>query len=179
MADTGIPARYADGRNEGHSAMARASADRPFKPYVYRGGETEPPAVTAARERARAFQARTAQAAAALAARLDTLAGLDAGPGPEWYRERDAEDADDMRGQEPAASMPPVRVPPLSLALVPDDGELAELEAARDRYHAAHDALNAPPEPPAAAVQPPAPARRHRACGYLMTSAGHRAVCGG
>ena len=165
--------RWADRGDDTRSVMARASDSRPFKPYVYNGtGHDIYRGVTGYLEDVRR---------PAVMRHEESMP--DVGPSPEWRRERDAEDADDLRGKEPAASVPPVRVPrpapPLSLALVPDDGELAELEAARDRYHAAQDALNAPPEPPAAPVQPPAPARRHRACGYLMTSAGHRAVCGG
>jgi hypothetical protein len=39
------------------TATTRAAYGLPFKPYVYRGGETEPSAVTAARERHRALDA--------------------------------------------------------------------------------------------------------------------------
>jgi hypothetical protein len=42
---------------DNRSALGRASDDRPFKPYVYRGGDLEPPAVIAARERYQAHKA--------------------------------------------------------------------------------------------------------------------------
>ena len=63
----------------GRSDMARASDALPFKPYVYRGGEKEPPAVTAARERHQAASAEIALRAA--------LIVPDPAPGWEWYRE--------------------------------------------------------------------------------------------
>jgi hypothetical protein len=44
---------------DGRSAMSRASDGRPFKPYVYGGGDREPGAVAAARERHRALNDRT------------------------------------------------------------------------------------------------------------------------
>jgi hypothetical protein len=63
----------------GQSAMTRVSYGRPFKPYVYGGGEKEPPAVTAARERHRQLNARIE------AARAEVMP--DPEPGYEWYRE--------------------------------------------------------------------------------------------
>jgi|HubBroStandDraft_6_1064221.scaffolds.fasta_scaffold00062_117 hypothetical protein len=173
MTDAGIPARWADRPQDGRSAMARASDARPFKPYVYKGGgEDAYRGVTGYLEEVRRRIAYHEENAP------------DIGPSPEWYRERAAEDADDLRGLTPAATTPPVRVPPpappLSLALVPDDGELADLESARDRYHAAQDTLNAPPEPvPLAAPPPVTAATRCRACGYLTSAAGHRVMCDG
>jgi len=44
------------------------------KPYVYRGGEQEPPEVTAARERHRVLNAEIEQARAVLDARMEALA---------------------------------------------------------------------------------------------------------
>jgi hypothetical protein len=67
----------------GQSPMTRASNGRPFKPYVYNGGEKEPAAVTAARGRHRALNA------ALEAAEIMP----DISPGPEWYRELADEDA--------------------------------------------------------------------------------------
>lgn len=67
----------------GQSAMARVSYGRPFKPYVYGGGEKEPAAVTAARERHRALNA---------ALEAEEIMP-DIGPGLEWYRELDDENA--------------------------------------------------------------------------------------
>jgi hypothetical protein len=115
----------------GQSAMARASGGRPFKPYVYRGGE--PAAVTAARERHRALNA------AAEAARAGE-AMPDPAPGWEWYRELAAEDevaelaAGRDRYQAAMAAVPGPREPdpppappprygaqPLQAVRVPDD----------------------------------------------------------
>lgn len=60
---------------DGRSSLARASDGRPFKPYVYRGGDREPPAVTAARERHRALNAEIARKIEQAAARLDAQDG--------------------------------------------------------------------------------------------------------
>jgi hypothetical protein len=68
----------------GQSAMARVSYGRPFKPYVYGGGEKEPPAVTAARERHQQITAAIERRNAALEAEEIMP---DTGPGHEWYRE--------------------------------------------------------------------------------------------
>ena len=64
---------------DSRSPMARASDGLPFKPYVYRGGEKEPPAVTAARERH--------QAASAEIALRNALIMPDPDTPWEWYRE--------------------------------------------------------------------------------------------
>lgn len=76
------------------SAMTRASSGRPFKPYVYGGGEKEPPAVTAARQRHQALNAEIEraqdEAAQRQRERSEALAAEvmpDIGPGMEWYRE--------------------------------------------------------------------------------------------
>lgn len=61
------------------SDMARASDTLPFKPYVYNGGEKEPPAVTAARERHQALNAEIALRNALIAPDLEAPW--------EWYRE--------------------------------------------------------------------------------------------
>lgn len=115
------------------SAMARASDAAPFRPYVYRGETAEPPPVIAARERHRARDAELERVRAAAEAEIDrrlaALAAEEIGPGPEWYRERALEDGDEM----------------------------AEIVAARDRYHAAQDALSAPPAPPPRYAAPPLP----------------------
>ena len=67
---------------DSRSDMARASDGHPFKPYVYRGGEKEPPAVTAARERHQALNAEIALRNALIAPDLEALEA------PwEWYRE--------------------------------------------------------------------------------------------
>ena len=63
----------------GRSPMARASDALPFKPYVYRGGEKEPPAVTAARERHQALNAEIAL--------RNALVMPDLEQPWEWYRE--------------------------------------------------------------------------------------------
>ena len=55
----------------GQSAMARVSNGKPFKPYVYRGGEKEPAAVTAARERHQALNAALTERLRELNARQD------------------------------------------------------------------------------------------------------------
>jgi hypothetical protein len=163
---------HADG--DERSQLARVSDGRPFKPYVYNGtGEDIYRGVVGYLKDVRQVARREENAP-------------DIGPGPERYRERAAED-EDPPGLA-LAPPPPVLVPvpasplapPLALALVPDDGELAELEAARDRYHAAQDALNAPPEPVVLAVLPPVTeAARCRACGYLTSAAGHKVACDG
>lgn len=51
---------------DGRSAIGRASDGTPFRPYIYRGGDREPAAVTAARERHRAINAQIEAARAAL-----------------------------------------------------------------------------------------------------------------
>ena len=66
------------------TAMTRAGDSLPFRPYVYRGGEIEPAAVTAARERHRALDGQIARRNAALAAEEIMPDGA---LGPEWYRE--------------------------------------------------------------------------------------------
>ena len=126
------------------------------KNYVYRGtGASEPPAVAAARLRHRAAGAEIERRAQAATAVIDT-----AGPGPdeagyEWRREQLLEEG----GQWPAA--------------VAED-ELAELDAARERYQAAMAAV---PEPRAPGPPPVAAVTRCRRCKYLTTSAGHRVMC--
>jgi len=62
--------------------MARASYGHPFRPYVYGGGDKEPPAVTTARERHRALNA----ALEAEEIMPDPAAGW------EWYRELACDD---------------------------------------------------------------------------------------
>ena len=64
---------------DSRSDMARASDGLPFRPYVYRGGEKEPPAVTAARERHQALNAEIA--------RRNALVMPDLEQPWEWYRE--------------------------------------------------------------------------------------------
>ncbi len=81
---TGLPHRYQDqpllaGGEDNRSAMARASDAAPFKPYVYGGGELEPPEVLAARERHRALNAEIERARA-----LAALAGLEAARKAAW-----------------------------------------------------------------------------------------------
>jgi hypothetical protein len=49
-------------------------AARPFKPYIYKGGDVEPAAVTEARERYRAREAERERWRAQVNARLDALA---------------------------------------------------------------------------------------------------------
>jgi hypothetical protein len=66
------------------TATTRAANGLPFKPYVYRGGEVEPPAVTAARQRHRALDGEIARRNAALTAEE---AMPDLMPDYEWYRE--------------------------------------------------------------------------------------------
>jgi hypothetical protein len=126
------------------------ASTRPFKPYVYKGGDIEPPAVIAARERYRAHDAELdamARNREALAAgQSATCAGEampDVAPGYEWYRE------------------------------LADGDELTETAAARDRYQAAMPEPAPLPEPP-----PVTPASRCGRCGYLTTAAGHRVMCG-
>jgi hypothetical protein len=53
------------------SAMGRSGV--PFKPYVYRGGDREPPEVTAARERHRELDAERDRMQAEADARLHEL----------------------------------------------------------------------------------------------------------
>lgn len=90
------PERSAPGG--GRSRLLAASADLPFRPYVYRGWDRdEPPAVTAARDRHREVDARLALRDAAmdragLAAWADPDGGDPEGPGWEWYRERAIEE---------------------------------------------------------------------------------------
>ena len=85
-----VPVRTETGA--ARSAAARGGDGRPFKPYVYKGGEAEPPAVTAARERHQAISARID----AITARLDAARPVPAAaedvmpdpePGYEWHRE--------------------------------------------------------------------------------------------
>lgn len=204
-----LPGAYADRQGESRSAMARASDGLPFKPYVYHGGDAEPPAVREARERWRAREAEIERQAAKRQAELERAhAALDAlqadreigpdGPGPEWYRKMAAEAADEMAaagqgwaaetlftGAERALLAPPAapRVPDPVLALwaAPAD-ELAEMDAERERYQAAMARVPAPgppAAPPPVTPGPAGPARRHRPCGYLRGSRGCKAVCGG
>ena len=99
----------------GRSAMARASDTRPFKPYVYRGGEKEPAAVTAARDRHLALSA-------AMALR-DALIMPD--PDTPWEFYRELHDA-----PVPAAlTRPPVAQP-----------GRAQDHLRTARWHAAHNA---------------------------------------
>lgn len=68
----------------GRSAMARASDGLPFRPYTYRGHDTEePPAVTAARQRHQALNDEIEQRRQQLAAEVMP----DPAPGYEWHRE--------------------------------------------------------------------------------------------
>lgn len=156
--------------SDSRTAMSRASDGRPFRPYVYRGGDREPPAVTAARQRWRAIT-------------RDEESMPDMAPGPERYRELAAESEDPPR--RPATvnahviSLPgPAPVPALALGPALDDGEMDEMTAARDRWQAALAAVPEPrkPGPPAAPPLVTAPARCRR-CKYLTTSAGHRVMC--
>jgi len=72
----------------GQSAMARASNGQPFKPYVYGGGDKEPAAVTAARQRHRALNAALVERLRELeATRVEVMP--DPEPGYEWQRELD------------------------------------------------------------------------------------------
>src|SRR6266704_494207 len=133
----------------GPSAMARASYGRPFKPYAYGGGDKEPAAVIAARERHRALNAEIARARDEAARRQRERAAEvmpDAAPGWEWYRE------------------------------LAEDQELAELAGTCDRYQAAMAAV---PEPRAPDPLPPpvTAASRCGRCGYLTSAAGHRVMC--
>jgi hypothetical protein len=73
----------------GQSPMTRVSNGKPFKPYVYGGGEKEPPAVTAARERHRQLNAEIERRSALAAEEIMP----DTGPGMEWYRELADENA--------------------------------------------------------------------------------------
>ena len=141
---------------DGRTAMGRASDARPFKPYVYRGGDREPAAVTAVRQRHRELDAELERArTVAATAVIDT-----AGPGPdeagyEWRREQLLEEG----GQWPLAAA---------------EDEMAELDAERDRYQAAMAAV---PEPRAPEPPPVAAVTRCRRGRYLTTSAGHRVMC--
>ena len=134
--------------DSGRSAMTRASDALPFRPYVYKGGDLEPTAVIAVRERYRARRAELERIQAPAAGLGGTCAGEavpDAAPGYEWYRE------------------------------LADGDEMAELTAARDRCQ---DALAAVPEPgPPPAPPPVTLAGRCGRCGYLTTAAGHRVAC--
>jgi hypothetical protein len=196
--------------------MARGA---PFKPYVYNGtgediyrGVAQPsPREIAARlheeiaakspehaDLVAGFERRRAELERAELERAH--AALDAlqaepvtEPDPEWYRERAAEDADELAGAGPEpwapetlftgaervllapAAAPRVPDPVLALWAAPAD-ELAELNAERDRYQAAMARV---PEPdPLPAPPPVTTARRHRPCGYLRGSRGCKAVCG-
>ena len=76
---------------DSRSAMARASDGLPFRPYVYNGGEKEPPAVTAARDRHQALSAAMALRDAEMD-RRDALIMPDPEPGYEWRREETCDD---------------------------------------------------------------------------------------
>jgi hypothetical protein len=149
--------RTASVTTDDRSLLTRVSAGRPFKPYVYNGGDLEPAAVTAARERHRALTAemerardeaaqRQRERSEALTAERDGTFAV--GPGTGWW------DA-------------------------PDRDELAELTAERDRYHAAMAAAVPGPRAPGPAPAPPpvTAASRCGGCGYLTTAAGHRVMC--
>jgi hypothetical protein len=73
----------------GQSSMARVSNGKPFKPYVYGGGDKEPAAVTAALERHRQMNAEIERRRALAAAE----AMPDGAPGMEWYNELADENA--------------------------------------------------------------------------------------
>lgn len=70
MAEPHSPRIPATAPGDGRSALGRAIEARDFKPYVH-PGDTEPPAVTAARERHRAVSARIEAARAELDAQED------------------------------------------------------------------------------------------------------------
>ena len=74
------PLAVADG--DGRSPMARTSGGLPFKPYVWRGSDPEPPEAAAARQRHRRVGAR-------IEAYHAEVMPEDADPVPpwEWYRE--------------------------------------------------------------------------------------------
>jgi hypothetical protein len=155
-----------------------------FKPYVYGGtGESEPPAVAAARLRHRAINAEIEQRALAAAIAVSDTAG----PGPddagyEWRREQLAEEVAPaapaaavpepravvtLTGKPPAPAVAPA--PPVSLAeWVWCDGcgyltsacrctagdELAVAVEAAERYQEAQAALDRQPEPAAPDPEP-------------------------
>lgn len=143
----------------GRSAMARASDGLQFRPYTYRGHDTEEPAaVTAARKRHQALSDEIGQRRARLAAEdMPDLA-----PGYEWQREQLAEDDD----ERPAAPL---------LAVAPEPcRRCAELEAAIDGLKAEIRALIAARA--AAEPEPPKPVRCKK-CGYMTGTTGHRVMC--
>jgi hypothetical protein len=88
------------------AARAIARGDIPFRPYIYRGGETEPPAVTAARHPHRRISEQI-DAARALADPEGLLLPGPEGPGYEWRREQLAE-LDDEAPAPPPPLPPPV-----------------------------------------------------------------------
>lgn len=145
--------RALGGRGDGRSAMGRAADARPFKPYVYRGGEPE--AVTRARERHRALNAAIAETA---------------GPGPdeagyEWRREQLLEHGGEWPAV-PADTLAPAAPEPCR--------RCAELEAAIDRLKAEIRDLTAAQ---AAAEEPAPPPVRCKDCGYLTGTTGHKVMC--
>jgi hypothetical protein len=86
-------ARPPEATSEGggsRAARAIARGDLPFRPYVWRGGETEPPAVTAARQRHQRINEQI-DAARALADPEGLLLPGAEDPGYEWRREQLAE----------------------------------------------------------------------------------------
>ena len=77
---------------DSRSAMTRASDGCPFRPYVYRGGEKEPAAVIAVRQRHRALddeRQRQRERGGALAPVRAPEATPDPAPSYEWHREPD------------------------------------------------------------------------------------------
>lgn len=99
--------------------MARASDARPFKPYVYRGGDAGPPAMAAALKAA-GLDAGVPPAAEEVAP--------DPAPGYEWYRELNEDqeqaelEAERDRYQAAMAAVhepDPLPAPPEPVAAVP------------------------------------------------------------
>ena len=137
---------------DSRSTLTRAGDARPFKPYVYRGGDREPPAVTAARERHQALNAGIGSA----------------------QRQRERSEA-----ARAAAEVMPYPAPSYErYRELREDDEQAALDAERDRYQAAMAAVPEPRKPdPAPAPALVAAASRCRRCGYLTASAGHKVMC--
>jgi hypothetical protein len=133
--------------------LARAADSLPARFYM-RADDSEPPAVTAARERWRAAEAEAKARRAARDEVLSEEAGDGGSPIAAPGEARDGAALDDAAGAA-------------RVRLVPGDGAAADVGGAGPAHGAA------------APDQAAGPVGRCGGCGYLTTARGHEEACGG